>query len=136
MSSIETAYGQRIADRLCAAIEALGAATAAYRTTGDAQTQAAIELRIMQSEYDEMEANKRAAYLTDADLGTNDRQRAANLTVRLLCDTSLIGERGCINSLHIAYDEAERAHKNAYHDMESNRVAIGGYAAVLGATKD
>lgn len=135
MSIIKTAYGEGVAFRLCERITALDEATAAYQTTGDALVAAHTAIRIAQHNCEAIEAESRAVWLTDPALGTNDRQRTANLTVRLLHDPEMSTAREYLNSVQIACDEAERAHKNAYHQMESARVAIGGYAAVLGAVK-
>ncbi len=134
MSSIETVYGERIAERLCDAIEALGAATAAYQTTGDALTGLAAQRRDTQQHHDAVEEQMRALFLAAPDLGKNDRERAANLAMHLRFHPDLAARRVALTDAQERHEEAERAHKSAYHHMESLRVAITGYAAVLGAT--
>lgn len=131
MSIIETAYGQALAHIIGQREQELMRATEDYARTGDEHTTAATSLRIAQADYEALEAEARAAWLTDPELGTNDRQRAANLTVRMLDDLNLTAQREHLNSVRITHDEAERTHKNAYHRMESCRVAITGLASIL-----
>lgn len=133
MSIIETAYGEQIAARLCERIESLDEATAAYQTTGDALVCLAADLATIRARHEEALDKARSAHLGDPELGGNDRARAANLAVRLHDDPTLDAKRDELARTQRLHDEAERAHKNAYHQMESARVAIGGYVAVLGA---
>lgn len=135
MSIIETAYGVGVAANLCTAIEALNVATAAYQTTGwDAlKTQQARD--VAQAEHDRAEHAIRVAYLAHEGLGKNDRERAANLALFLDDDQPLQRFRAALVKAQRECEGNERAHKNAYHEMESLRVAINGFAAVLGATK-
>ncbi len=133
MSIIETAYGEQVAARLCTAIESLDEATAAYQTTGDALLRAYHDHQNVRDILTRTETHSRAALLNDADLGKNADQRAANLAERLAATPLIAQIREDLNDKQWALDDAERAHKNAYHLLESCRVAIGGYAAVLGA---
>ncbi len=133
MSIIETAYGKRVAAMLCARITALGEATREYQTTGDALLGAQHAHQNVRDILTRTETHARAALLNDADLGKNAEQRAANLAERLAAAPLIARMRDDLNEKQWALDEAERAHQNAYHRMGSCRVAIHGYAAVLGA---
>lgn len=135
-SIIETVYGERIADRLCAAIEALGAATAAYQTTGTdqlfAQEQRDTTAGLVQRREDVL----MAYHSTAIESGKNEMQRRL-IAERLLGeDAMLLNLREEMRERRTAALHVERAHKNAAAEMLSLRVAIGGYAAVLGATKE
>ncbi len=134
MSIIETVYGERIAARLCDRIADMDEATREYQTTGDALLDAQHAQQNVRDVLTRTEIHTRAALLTDPDLGKNAEQRAANLTERIAATPPIARMREDLNEKQWAVDYAERAHKNAYHQMESCRVAINGYAAVLGAT--
>jgi len=135
-SIIETAYGATVAARLCAAIDALDEATRSYQTTGDALLSAQHAHQNVCDILTRTETHARATLLTAADLGKSAEQRAAKLAERLAATPLIARMRENRNEQQWALADTERSHKNAYHQMESLRAAIAGYAAVLGAVKD
>lgn len=78
----------------------------------------------------------RAHHNAAIEAGKNEAQRKTIATQLLNDDTMLRGLRADVARLTGIALRLERDHKNASHEMMSLRVAIGGYAAVLGATKD
>ncbi len=132
-SIIETAYGETVAARLCTAIEALDVATAAYQSTGDALVEATIAEYKQRATYEYAETNCR--WMTHAEdfPGKNEAERKINLDMYVL-DHEDVGEaREQWERARAALYFTERQHKSAYHQMDSLRTAIAGYAAVLGA---
>lgn len=132
-SIIETAYRATVAARLCAAIDALAAVTRSYQTTGDAliaATDAEYDTRAI---YEYAETNCRWVMHAKGVPGKNEAERKVNLDMYVLDSERVSVAREEWERARAVLYFTERAHKNAYHGMESLRTAIAGYAAVLGA---
>lgn len=135
MSIIETAYGATVAARLCTAIDALETATTAYQTTGDALVTATDAEYDTRATYEYAETNCRWISHAAGVPGENAAERKINLDMYVLDSEEILFARDRWLHARTALYFTERQHKNAYHQMESQRAAIAGYAAVLGATR-
>lgn len=135
MSIIETAYGAAVAANVCVAIHELEVATAAYQTTGTDQISATEQRDTTERQVRTREDVLTAHHSAAIEAGKNETQRRL-ITERVFGDDPMLTKlREELSKHRAVLYFTERQHKNAYHQMESLRVAIAGYAAVLGATR-
>ncbi len=120
-----------VTDRLLRAIDDLGVATREYCTTGDVLVSTQILRNDTAARTSTREDIVRVHHDAAIESGKNETQRKM-IAARLLNDDSMLrGLRQDTATLDGDCLRYERAHKNAYHLMDSLRAQIAGLTALL-----